>query len=188
MGCLTKLTGKTHTWRWTETEQCAFVAVKDIVHKWRTVHRTNLAYSPGAPPINLTCDASHTGGSGVMSQGSDLATAHIAAFWSGKFNSAQQNYPVHEQELLAIVESLKRFRNLLHGARFRVFTDHKGLQYLSTQKNLSPRQTRWLETLSDFDFTVEYIPGNTNVLADALSWLYSADTSGTVRAASEFVS
>ena len=77
MGCLTKLTGKTHPWRWSATEQRAFDEVRAIVHQWRSTHRTNLDYSPDAPPINLTCDASHTGGSGVISQGTDLTTAYI---------------------------------------------------------------------------------------------------------------
>jgi RNase H-like domain found in reverse transcriptase/Reverse transcriptase (RNA-dependent DNA polymerase) len=188
MGCLSKLTGKTTLWRWMHTEQRAFDEIRHTVQTWRDLRRVNIDYSDGSAPINLTCDASATGGSGIVSQGPDLRSARIVAFWSGKFNSAQQNYPVHEQELLAIIESLKRFRNLLHGARFRIFTDHKGLEFIQTQQNLSPRQSRWLETLSDFDFTVQYIPGDTNVLADALSRIYSADAPGTVRAESEFVS
>jgi RNase H-like domain found in reverse transcriptase len=52
-------------------------------------------------------DASLTGAGGVVSQNTDLTTAQVISFWSGKFNSAQQNYPVHEQELLAVIESLK---------------------------------------------------------------------------------
>ena len=187
MGHLARLTGATFPWRWGATEQRAFEEVKSIVHKWRGHHRTTLDYSKGAPPINLTCDACCSGGSGVISQGHKRETANIVAFWSGKFSTTQQNYPVHEQELLAIVESLKRFRNLLHGARFRVFTDHRALQYIQSQRNLSPRQQRWLEVISEFDFTIEYIPGDTNVLADALSRIYSDDSSNTVRAASEFV-
>jgi hypothetical protein len=75
-------------------------------------------------PINLITGASLTGVSGVLSQGPDVHTADIVGFWSGKFNSAQQNYPVHEQELLAIVESLKRFRHLLIGFMFRVVETH----------------------------------------------------------------
>jgi hypothetical protein len=42
--------------------------------------------------------------------------------------------------------------------------------------------------LSDFDFTVQYIPGDTNILTDTLSRIYSADAPGTVCAESEFVS
>ena len=115
------------------------------------------------------------GAAGVLSQGINWKDSIVAAFWSGKFNSTQQNYPVHEQELLAIVESLKRFRPMLLGCKFIVLTDHKSLQYFLTQKNLSPRQARWLEALSEFDFEVKYIPGETNILADALSRIYAED-------------
>ncbi|KAJ3554430.1 hypothetical protein NP233_g12425 [Leucocoprinus birnbaumii] len=169
MALLSKRASSTAVWKWTPTEQRAFDEVREIVQKWRDLRRVALNYGPSAPKVNLTCDASLTGGSGVLSQGDDPSTASIVAFWSGKFNAAQQNYPVHECELLAIVESLKRFRHLLQGVKFRIFTDHKGLEWLTTQKKLSPRQARWLEEIGDFDFEIVYIPGETNVVADALS-------------------
>ncbi|KDQ09804.1 hypothetical protein BOTBODRAFT_641298, partial [Botryobasidium botryosum FD-172 SS1] len=55
-------------------------------------------------PIWLVTDACLTGASGYICQGADFKSANVIAFWSGKFNPAQQNYPVHEQELLAIIE------------------------------------------------------------------------------------
>lgn len=76
---------------------------------------------------------------------------------------------MHEQELLAIIESLKRFRLLLHSARFRICTDHKGLEFIKIQKHLSPRQYRWVDVLNEFDYNIQYIPGETNILVDALS-------------------
>jgi hypothetical protein len=139
-------------------------------------------------PVNLTTDASLTGTSGILSQGTDLKTMVVIAFWSGKFNSAQQNYPVHEQELLVIVESLKRFQHLLIGFQFHIFTDHKGLEWISTQSKLSPRQAQWLEVLSEFNFDIKYVPGEDNVLADALSHIYSNKPKGTIRSASEYMS
>ena len=55
------------------------------------------------------------------------------------------------------------------------------------QKNLSARQHRWIDTLSEFDFKIEYIPGSTNGFADALSRIYSDEPSGVARATSELV-
>ena len=106
LGCLTKLTGKNMQWHWMHTEQHAFDEICTIVQRWQDVCCVNLNYASTAP-INLTCDACNTGSSGVISQGTDLHSTNVVAFWSRKFNLAQQNYPVHEQELLAIIESLK---------------------------------------------------------------------------------
>ena len=50
-----------------------------------------------------------------------------------------------------------------------IFTDHKSLKYLLTQKKLNLRQRRWLELFKDYDFIVDYHPGKANVVADALS-------------------
>ena len=187
MGVLAQLTSSARTWNWTDMHQRAFEQVKDIVHKWCNSRRTALDYSEGAQAINLVMDASLTGVSGYICQGDDVLAAKVIMFWSGKFNSAQQNYPVHEQELLAIVESLKRFHHLLYGTSFRICMDHKSLEHLMKQKNLSPRQHRWMDVLNEFRYKVHYIPGEMNVLADALSCLYSDEPAGIMRATSEYV-
>ena len=51
----------------------------------------------------------------------------------------------------------------------RIFTDHKNLQYLFTQKELNMRKRRWIELVKDYECTIEYHPGKANVVADALS-------------------
>ncbi|KLO03925.1 DNA/RNA polymerase [Schizopora paradoxa] len=118
MGTLTHLTGLNSFWQWGPTEQRAFEEIKTIVQEFWDCHQGVIDYSSGAPLINLCTDACFSGASGVLSQGQDIHTATIIQFWSAKFSTTQQNYPVHEQELLAIVESPKRFQNLLHGAHF----------------------------------------------------------------------
>ncbi|GKV15612.1 hypothetical protein SLEP1_g26388 [Rubroshorea leprosula] len=50
-----------------------------------------------------------------------------------------------------------------------IFTDHKSLKYIFTQKELNMRQTQWLELLKDYDLTISYHPGKANKVADALS-------------------
>ena len=71
------------------------------------------------------------------SQGNDRRTARVAAFFSAKLTSAQVNYPVHELEMLAGVESMRRHRDVLLGCQFTWVTNHKGLTHLLKQKNLS---------------------------------------------------
>lgn len=186
MGILTKITGDTVPFQWSFTEQRAFDEVKHLVDSFRDHHRVTLDYQPEAPPINVVTDGCSTGIGGLVSQGDNWRDAPISAFYSAKLNSAQQNYAVHEVELLAGVETMLRNRHILQGARFRWYTDHKALIHILKQKQLSGRQARWLEKLSEFDFEVIYVPGSTNIVADALSRIYSADPPGTARAESEY--
>jgi hypothetical protein len=50
-----------------------------------------------------------------------------------------------------------------------VYTDHKYLKYIFTQKDLNLRQHRWLELIKDYDLEIHYHPGKANLVADALS-------------------
>ena len=93
------------------------------------------------------------------------------SFMSKKMNAAETRYPVHEQELLAIVTALQLWRHHLEGTEqpIRIRTDHRSLVHFQTQPMLSGRQTRWIEALSRFNYVVEYIKGVDNIVADALS-------------------
>ena len=50
-----------------------------------------------------------------------------------------------------------------------IYTDHKSLKYLFTQKELNLRQRRLLELINDYDCSIEYHFGKANVVVDALS-------------------
>ena len=90
------------------------------------------------------------------------------AFYSKKLNKAQNNYTVTEKELLSIVATLKEFRNILLGYKVIVHTDHKNL----TCKNFNTeRVMRWRLVLEEFGPELNYIKGENNVVADALSRL-----------------
>ena len=117
MGHLSSLTTESRQWCWDNTAQRAFDEVKRIVNDHRDQCWEALDYSRDAPPIWVTTDGCLTGGSGYVSQGFKPDNAKVVGFWSGKWSSAQQNYPVHELELLALVETLKWFRGILHGVR-----------------------------------------------------------------------
>ncbi|KAA3466849.1 DNA/RNA polymerases superfamily protein [Gossypium australe] len=81
----------------------------------------------------------------------------------------EKNYLTHDMELAAIIFALKIWRHHLYGEKCRIFTDHKSLEYLMTQKELNLRQRRWLELIKDYEFVIDYHPGKVNVVADALS-------------------
>ena len=57
----------------------------------------------------------------------------------------------------------------MYSEKCQIFTDHKSLKYILSQKELNLRQRRWIELLKDYDFTIEYHPGKANVVVDALS-------------------
>ena len=50
-----------------------------------------------------------------------------------------------------------------------IYTDHKSLKYLPSQRELNLRQRRWMELIKDYDCVIDYHPGKANVVADALS-------------------
>jgi len=65
--------------------------------------------------------------------------------------------------------ALKIWRHYLYGVRCEIYTDHKSLKYIFTQKELNLRHRRWLELLKDYTLDIKYHPGKANVVADALS-------------------
>jgi hypothetical protein len=186
MGVLSEITGDTVPFHWEFTQQCAFEEIKCYVVSCKGHHRVPLDYSEWAPPIWLMTDTSGWGIAAVVAQGTDWKLAKVAALYSAKLNPAQQNYAVHEQEMLSRVEGMLHHRDILQGARFTWLTDHKGLIHLLNQKDLTGQQACWMEKLREFDFNVQYLPGEENILPDALSQLYSHDVPGTMQAVSEF--
>ena len=93
----------------------------------------------------------------------------VIAYASRQLKKHEVNYPTHDLELAAVVFALRIWRHYLYGVPCRIFTDHKSLQYLFSQKDLNMRQRRWIELIKDYDCTIEYHPGKANVVADALS-------------------
>ena len=85
---------------------------------------------------------------------------------SRKLSSAEKNYPVHEKEMLALVDTLEEWRHYLLGVAVLVYTDNSALSYLQKNPKPSPRQVRWL---GRYDLKISHIPGRSNVAADALS-------------------
>ena len=89
--------------------------------------------------------------------------------WDDLCENHDKNYPTHDMELAAIVFALKIWRHYLYGEKFEVYSDHKSLRYIFTQRDFNMRQRRWMEFLKDYEFTLHYHHGKANVVADAPS-------------------
>ena len=98
-----------------------------------------------------------------------MQSGRVVAYGSRQLNNHEQNYPTHDMELAAVVFALKIRRHYLYGEEFEVYSDHKSLKYIFTQRDLNMRQRRWMEFLEYYDFTLHYHIGKANVVADALS-------------------
>ena len=93
----------------------------------------------------------------------------VVAYGSRQLKDHEKNYPTHDIELDVVVFALKIWRHYLYGEEFEVYSYHKSVEYIFTQRHLNMRQRRWMEFLEDYDFTLHYHPGKENVVADALN-------------------
>lgn len=160
---LSELKSKTVVFHWTDRHQKSFEQLKLAM-----LTKPTLAIPRDTLDFIVHTDASGyaVGAALLQDHGKGLQpVAHMSL----KMKPAEVRYPVHEQELLAIVEALKAWRHFLYGKHFKIYTDHQSLVHLKTQPQLSNRQHRWIEFLSQFDFEIIYKPGSTNIVADALS-------------------
>jgi transposase InsO family protein len=155
---LTALTSKTTKWLWTDEHTTAFNKVKQLISR-----EVILAYPDFELPFDIHTDASDLQLGSVLSQ-----NGKPIAFYSRKLNPAQKRYTTTERELLAIVETLKEYRNILLGQRIRVYTDHKNLTYTNFN---TERVMRWRLILEEYGPELIYTQGKTNIVADALSRL-----------------
>ena len=93
----------------------------------------------------------------------------MVAYASRQLKPHEKNYPTHDLELAAIVFALKIWRHFLFGEKCFIYTDHKSLKYLPSQRELNLRQRRWMELIKDYDCMIDYHPEKANVVVDALS-------------------
>ena len=148
---------------WTKEHSAAVQALKD-----RLINYTKLSLPDLSKPFIVRTDASGQAIGAVLEQ-----DGKPIGFLSQKLSEAEIKYSTYEQELLAVIRALEKWRQLLITAETTVYTDHQALQYLTklnADKPIRGKIARWLSFLDLFQrLSIVYLPGATNVVADALS-------------------
>ena len=157
---------RTRTFLWEEEEERAF---REIKNKFK--ENQVLILFDSEKQIWVFTDASNYALGAMICQKDEKGRMRPVLFYSRKLLPAEMNYSTADKELLAIVQTLKKFRHYLQGTKYPVIvkSDHANLRTFTTTKALNGRQARWAEELSSYDFTVEHVKGKENVVADALS-------------------
>jgi hypothetical protein len=156
---MTNLTRKNIDYIWDDNCERAFQQLKE-----KLTTAPVLTIPESGVPFVIYSDASYQGLGCVLMQ-----NGKVVAYASRQLKQHEKNYPTHDLELAAVVFALKIWRHHLYGEQFDLFSDHKSLKYIFSQKELNMRQRRWMELIKDYDFTLQYHPGKANVVADALS-------------------
>jgi len=119
--------------------------------------------------ILVETDASDIASAGILSEPGLDGLLHPIAFFSKKHTPAECNYNIYDKRLMAVVPTFKAWRAYLVGRPVTVRSDHQNLRYFTTKRLLNQRQARWAEFLSQFNYTIEFVPGKAHGKADALS-------------------
>ena len=159
------LTHKNAHFVWSEECQTAFDALREAL-----LSAPVLRLPDFDRPFILSTDASNVAIGAVLMQEDDLGNRFAVAYRSRTLTEVARNWPTHEREMFAIVDSIIEWKYYLEGLQsFMVETDHKPLIHMMQQRDLSAKQLRWITKLANFKFRLVYKPGSTQVVSDWLS-------------------
>jgi hypothetical protein len=141
---MTELLKKENKFVWSDSCEASFQELMK-----RLVTASVLCLPDIQQDFQVYCDASRQGLGCVLMQG-----CRVVAYASRQLKNHERNYPTHDLELALVVHALKTWRHYLMGKHCDIFTDHKSLKYIFTQKELNLRQRRWLELIKDYDLNL----------------------------------
>src|SRR5258708_15784645 len=165
-GPLHALTCKLKDWSWGAAEQQAFDVLKSTVTSAPT-----LTFPSESGPFCLECNASNFTMGAILSQQQEDGLFHPIGFMLKSFSDTEQNYQIHDKEILAIMHTLEEWRHFLEGSdqKFEIHMDHKNLSYFQEAHKLNCCQACGSLYLSRFDFILTHKPGRQMGRPDALS-------------------
>ena len=160
---ITRLTKKEEKFVWGQEQSKAFDLIKSKV-----AEKIMLTYPDLNKPFDIYPDASSEYAMGALlcQEGKTIST------FSKKFNDAQLKYDVTSQELLAVVEGCRHFRNIIFGGDITIHSDHKNLCHDSQTMHRNSRVHRQrIELDNEYHAKFQHISGIENTGGDGLSRL-----------------
>jgi hypothetical protein len=153
---------------WSDEATQAFVTLKECLTSEPILTKPDFN-----KPFIVISDAALSGLGNTLCQRDEQGRERVICYSSRSLRPAEKSYGISKLELLGVVWSLKLYRPYLLGSKFSVtvITDHSALKGLLKSKDASGIIGRWLETIAEFDFEIEYRPGKLNASADFLSRL-----------------
>ncbi|KAI0987631.1 hypothetical protein GJ496_003658 [Pomphorhynchus laevis] len=106
------------------------------------------------------------------------------AYASRILQTAEKQYQQIDKEALALIFGIRKFHKYIAGRKFIIETDHKPLQHIfdekrNLQKTVNHRLVRWATILNQYNYTLQFIKGSDNMLADMLSRLPQQESTQT---------
>ena len=98
---------------------------------------------------------------GILSIKCEDRKQRPVTYLSKSLNEIEGNYEIHDKKMLVVIRELENQRHLLESTRFKfkVWTNHKNLEYFMKVQKLNHRQVRWILYLSRFDFILKHVLG-----------------------------
>jgi len=121
--------------------------------------------------FRVEVDASNFAMGGVLSIKCKDNKWKSVAYISKLLNETEKNYKIYDKEMLVVIHCLEAWRHFLEESRskFKVWTNHKNLEYFISNQKLNHRQAQWALYLSRFNFILKHISGSKMGKADRLS-------------------
>lgn len=94
---------------------------------------------------------------------------HLIAYLSEKLYDAKQKYSTYDKEFYVMVQALHHCRHYLISKEFLLYSDHKALKCINSQRKLNYRHGKWVSFLQSFSFVIKHMAGTEKRLGDALN-------------------
>ncbi|GMF42820.1 unnamed protein product [Phytophthora fragariaefolia] len=128
-----------------------------------------LSHPDFTKPFHVNVDASDFAVVGYLFQLDEKGAEPVIADGGRKLAKPELVYPTCEKELLAALHTMRIWKIYLLNRPFFLNTDHHTIESILQQQSYSQRLARWLYELALFQPLFKWVPGSTNVVADAIS-------------------